>query len=338
MRRACVIIAVLCVCITVTAAPPEPKPICDATMRYWSNMDGRSDFIEVYANVDQQTDPAEYYISAADAGAAYGDDLQLTAGGELAEFKFVYYDPPGDAALSTVAVNFYANDAGDADFPGGDPGSTLIGSYPVGGLLGDGLHTVTFTVGSPITLPENIWMEVVFTDSPDAGLVLHNPPTIGASDDLFYVNGDSIYVLGYPYVANFGFSVSLVEDEPPPPCPGDFNGDGEVGLSDLAILLANYGTPSGALYEDGDFDEDGDVDLSDLAGLLGYYGETCGEEPCPGDFNDDDKVNLSDLAILLANYGTPSGALYEDGDFDEDGDVDLSDLAGLLAYYGTICE
>ena len=58
-------------------------------------------------------------------------------------------------------------------------------------------------------------------------------------------------------------------------CLGDLDGNGQVGLSDLAQLLANYGTTSGAAYEDGDLDEDGDVDLSDLAALLGVYGTVC---------------------------------------------------------------
>ena len=66
--------------------------------------------------------------------------------------------------------------------------------------------------------------------------------------------------------------LTVVEEQP---CPGDLNGDGVVNLSDLAQLLGNYGTTSGAQYEDGDLDGDGDVDLSDLAALLGYYGTVC---------------------------------------------------------------
>jgi len=61
----------------------------------------------------------------------------------------------------------------------------------------------------------------------------------------------------------------------PPPCPGDVNGDGSVGLSDLSILLANFGTSSGAGPEDGDIDGDGDVDLSDLSVLLANFGTIC---------------------------------------------------------------
>jgi hypothetical protein len=60
-----------------------------------------------------------------------------------------------------------------------------------------------------------------------------------------------------------------------PTCPGDLDCDGDVDLADLAQLLGNYGTTSGAEYEDGDLDADGDVDLTDLAGLLAVYGTTC---------------------------------------------------------------
>jgi len=48
-----------------------------------------------------------------------------------------------------------------------------------------------------------------------------------------------------------------------------------VDLSDLGRLLSNYGTESGASYEDGDLDGDGDVDLVDLAALLVNYGTEC---------------------------------------------------------------
>jgi hypothetical protein len=59
------------------------------------------------------------------------------------------------------------------------------------------------------------------------------------------------------------------------PCPGDFDNDEQVGLSDLTILLSNYGTTSGAEEDDGDMDGDGDVDLSDLTLFLSEYGTLC---------------------------------------------------------------
>jgi len=56
--------------------------------------------------------------------------------------------------------------------------------------------------------------------------------------------------------------------------PGDINGDGIVDLSDLAIVLANFGcVPPPACP--GDVDGDGDVDLSDLAIVLAAFGSSC---------------------------------------------------------------
>ena len=53
------------------------------------------------------------------------------------------------------------------------------------------------------------------------------------------------------------------------PCIGDLDGDNDIDLADLATLLGNYGTTSGASYADGDLDGDGDVDITDLATLAG---------------------------------------------------------------------
>jgi len=58
-------------------------------------------------------------------------------------------------------------------------------------------------------------------------------------------------------------------------CPGDATGDNQVTLEDLAVLLSNYGTTSGATVEDGDFTGDGAVTLEDLAILLSNFGTIC---------------------------------------------------------------
>lgn len=58
-------------------------------------------------------------------------------------------------------------------------------------------------------------------------------------------------------------------------CSGDLNGDNVVDLTDLATLLAHFGTPSGATVADGDADADGDVDLTDLSALLARFGAGC---------------------------------------------------------------
>jgi hypothetical protein len=55
---------------------------------------------------------------------------------------------------------------------------------------------------------------------------------------------------------------------------GDVDGDGDVDLNDLALLLAAYGACDGDpdYNPDADFDDSGRIDLSDLAALLSSYG------------------------------------------------------------------
>jgi len=70
--------------------------------------------------------------------------------------------------------------------------------------------------------------------------------------------------------ANHGIECPQVTE-----CPGDLDADGDVDLGDLSILLAHFGTPSGAEPQDGDIDGDDDVDLADLSLLLANFGSTC---------------------------------------------------------------
>ena len=63
--------------------------------------------------------------------------------------------------------------------------------------------------------------------------------------------------------------------EPQPSfCVGDLNGDRLIDLSDLSLLLSNYGT-AGVGPEHGDVTGDGLVDLSDLSLLLSQFGAAC---------------------------------------------------------------
>ena len=56
---------------------------------------------------------------------------------------------------------------------------------------------------------------------------------------------------------------------------------------------------------EGDFDDDGDVDGSDLAIFAADFGRTnCGSAPpCEGDFDGDNDVDGSDLAVFAADFG-----------------------------------
>jgi len=59
----------------------------------------------------------------------------------------------------------------------------------------------------------------------------------------------------------------------PPSCPGDLDGDLDVDLADLSLLLGDYGASGADLP--GDLDGDGTVALTDLSLLLGAFGTTC---------------------------------------------------------------
>ena len=61
------------------------------------------------------------------------------------------------------------------------------------------------------------------------------------------------------------------------PCPGDIDGDLDVDLTDLSIMLAAFGTCVGdpAYNPDADFDNDGCVSLSDLSVQLALFGTVC---------------------------------------------------------------
>jgi hypothetical protein len=66
----------------------------------------------------------------------------------------------------------------------------------------------------------------------------------------------------------------------------------------IAWLLPELGEPG----IPGDLDGDGDVDVFDLLILLGQWGP-CGAEECTGDLNGSGAVDVFDLLILLGNWG-----------------------------------
>lgn len=117
-----------------------------------------------------------------------------------------------------------------------------------------GTHDEIFRSGDPTSAPGTEF-EVLF----DQTFVDDNP----VPDDVY----------DYYCIAHVGLGmVGTVEVVT---CPADLDGDGQIGLGDLAQLLANYGTASGAGYFDGDLDFDGAVELADLAKLLSLYDTAC---------------------------------------------------------------
>ena len=61
--------------------------------------------------------------------------------------------------------------------------------------------------------------------------------------------------------------------------PGDVNGDGQVDINDLTIVLANFGQTTGMTWSTGDLNGDGRVDFNDLTILLTAYGQMAARRP-----------------------------------------------------------
>ena len=66
-----------------------------------------------------------------------------------------------------------------------------------------------------------------------------------------------------------GFGRLSLSGTPASITPGDINGDGRVDITDLSILLSNYGTSN----TQADINKDGKVDVLDLSILLSNYGK-----------------------------------------------------------------
>ncbi len=92
----------------------------------------------------------------------------------------------------------------------------------------------------------------------------------GGLTDLAFVNPCEVVGVGMKTVGDdyATYIVNLVPADAP--VPGDLDGDGDVDLQDLAILLADYGCTSGNCV--GDIDGDGVTGLQDLAVLMSNYG------------------------------------------------------------------
>ncbi|GMU83203.1 MAG: hypothetical protein AMXMBFR47_30740 [Planctomycetota bacterium] len=129
----------------------------------------------------------------------------------------------------------------------------------------------------------DVGLQGSFGDSATIGDLLFVTDDTSAIDGLsglysFDIQADGNFISTGPIVSTGATTPTEIAVWNPPAveCPGDLNGDLQVGLADLAILLSNFGTPDGAGHEDGDIDGDGDVDLSDLTLLLSEFGVVCG--------------------------------------------------------------
>ncbi|MCH7799446.1 MAG: FG-GAP repeat protein [Planctomycetes bacterium] len=116
-----------------------------------------------------------------------------------------------------------------------------------------------------------------------------------------------------------------------PPCPWDLDGDGNVFITDLLLLLMDFGSCDGS---PADFDGDGCVTVLDLLTLLFNFGP-CPDGECPWDVTGDGTVDLTDLWQVLGSIGspcdTPAGCPE---DVNGDGVVDVHDVVAVITHFG----
>lgn len=98
-----------------------------------------------------------------------------------------------------------------------------------------------------------------------------------ATDSCFAMDIDAdgnVYFGGNSYLSPAGSDFLVMKVMSGTPRPGDVDGDGDVDLTDLSLLLASFGSCDGDATFDAaaDLDQSGCVELSDLSLLLADFG------------------------------------------------------------------
>jgi hypothetical protein len=113
-----------------------------------------------------------------------------------------------------------------------------------------------------------VWTPSLLTVSSAVSSKSRLTTTAGPGDSVLLVWRDDRAVDGDIYAQNINLDGSLGVAA----CDGDADGDGDVDISDLGLLLSQFGQVGAGL--DGDVDGDGDVDITDLGIMLANFG--CG--------------------------------------------------------------
>jgi hypothetical protein len=217
------------------------------------------------ASFDRAT--ADLYIGDVGQSAREEVDLQLASspGGENYAWNrregFIAHQGgvllPGD----TQPIYDYPHGAGDF------AGASIVGGYVYRGPVAAFRGRYIFCD----TISNNIWMFDPL--APIASVTRINALLAPNAGTLSFVVSFGEDALGNLYLVTFAGSVYRVAQ----PCTmtGDIDGDGDVDLTDLAVLIGSFGTQFGATIAEGNLDGDSDVDLADLALLLSAFGEAC---------------------------------------------------------------
>ncbi|RMF79916.1 MAG: hypothetical protein D6744_08690 [Planctomycetota bacterium] len=223
-------------------------------------------------------------------GAPFGKSLTQWSDGSYAGATNTEDDY---AVMATLGLTFRADGVGDtfetAAALSVDCNDPNVVSFPTNLIeTRDDVDVFSFTTsGGDIRIETSVPTDVAnldirldLYDEQGVLLVTKNPvdarkakivTNVPAGTYYFTVDGTDRPPRYTDYGSIGAYEVSIHAPPPGCACPGDVDGDGDVDLSDLSILLANFGE-AGAT---GDLDGDGTVDLSDLAILLAEFDNVC---------------------------------------------------------------
>jgi hypothetical protein len=139
--------------------------------------------VEVYEN----SSPPVPVDSFPFGGVELADDLHLSSAGNLVSFDFTIFAQVTAGPTTTAVVNFYENNPADTTFPSA---AGLIETFAFSDLPTGVVFTKTFDLGTPVALPQDVWMGVtVGQPGETAGLTVSDIgvlPTIGLSHIAFF--------------------------------------------------------------------------------------------------------------------------------------------------------
>jgi hypothetical protein len=260
--------------------------------------------------------------------SVYGEGGAILGGGTLINCTFV-----GNSAGSgwggavnggDTLVNCILWDNGNWPLLSG--GSVSFSNIE-GGWSGDGIG--------------NIDIDPLFVDPGNGDLRLSpGSPCIDAGDNTAVPEGIDTDLDGNPRFVDDPDTMDTGYGDPPIvdmgaleyqiPCPWDLDGDGNVSVTDLLLVLASWGPCEGPGDCPADFGGDGFVNVVDLLALIGNWGP-CPGVPCVWDVTGDGVVGQSDLHQVQENFGPCDGCAE---DVNGDGMVNGQDAAAVATHFG----
>ncbi len=117
-------------------------------------------------------------------------------------------------------------------------------------------------------------------------------------------------------------------------CPGDFDGNGTVEITDWFVARSCFGQVAQGYCAGAEINLDNLVGAADINSLK-VGADACPTVLCPGDFNGDQVIGPGDLAATQNCLGQPAAGTCASGDANGDGTVSLTDLKYFNLVYGS---